>query len=139
MATQNTPVKHLFRVVNPERYKEVRHYELKSGTEISFLPHWANISRNREFNKSQDVAFWYKSKDLNGIKWTKVITGLKRTRNSKVYFGDIPKIVNGKYLPRHLLIFVFSTDSMVLTIYAYKDFYPSDEEGFVNHFITSLQ
>ncbi len=138
MATQN-PQKHNFTAINYGKFKEVTHYEQTNfETENSHLAYFANISRNREFNNSKNVAFWYKSKELNGKKWGNCITGLKRTSNRNIYFGDIAQVVFNRHVPTHLLIFIFSNEFRNLQILTFKDFYPKDTTVFIENYISQV-
>lgn len=126
MATQK-PIRHVYQVQNPERYKEVKHYlivEVSNGKRQ--LPEIANISENRNFSKARNVNYWLKGKDTNQKKFSRPITGLKPTGQPLIYYGDIPTKKNGRFTPKHLLIFRFSTNSETLTIDLYRDFYTNN-------------
>ncbi len=120
MATQQ-PTQHIFKAI--KCFKQVRHYQSeKELTATDLLTTTINISKDREFNNSKDVSYWLKIRDVK--KWTKAVTGLKRTKNSLLYFGDIATSKNGVYKPTHLLIFKFRPGGKELLVYLYKHFYP---------------
>lgn len=126
MATQK-PIRHIYQVQNPERYKEVKHYlivEVSNGNRQ--LPEIANISENRNFSKAKNVDYWLKGKNTNQNKFSKPITGLKPTGQPLIYYGDIPTKKDGRFKPKDLLIFRFSTNAETLTIDLYQDFYTNN-------------
>ncbi len=129
---------HEFRKIQTsDKYKEVKHYEKTTSTPFnSYIEDFANISKQRCFNNSQNVAFWYKSaprkKDDTRGNWDKdPITGLFRTSNPCIYYGDISSYANGRYKKHTFLFFLFSIDMEVLMIVEYKDFYPNNLDYFM--------
>lgn len=128
MAT-HTPIRHVYEVQNPERYKEVKHYlivEVANGNRQ--LNEMVNISKDRKFSKAKDVDYWLKGKDTNQKKWSKAITGLKPTSTPMVYYGDIPVKQKGKIKPTNLLLFYFYENAKKLIIDVYNDFYTQNKE-----------
>jgi len=122
MARQN-PIKYVFNVSKP--FKEVRHY--KSETKITvpnLLTTDLNISKDRRYNNSQNVSYWLKIREKQ--KWSKVITGLKATNKSLLYYGDIPTQQSNRNIPTHLLVFKFNRGGSQLIIYLYQNYYPSN-------------
>lgn len=138
---------HRFRLLETSaRFKEVKHYEKTTSTPFnSYIEDFANISLQRHFNKSQNVAYWYKSaprkKDDTRGAWDKhPVTGLFRTQHPQIYYGDVSKWING-YIKKHtLLLFCFSRDMKEMVIFEYKDYYPSlyDFEQFVTSEMISI-
>lgn len=123
MATQK-PTRHVYRVQHPERYKEVRHYsivEVSNGNRK--LTASLNVSKDRHFSQAHNIAYWLKERDTNLNKWKPPVTGLKPTGQPMIYYGDIPTKRKGRFMPKHLLIFRFSTNAETLTIDVYRDFY----------------
>src|SRR5699024_8111280 len=87
-----------------------------------------NISKDRQFSKAHNIAYWLKQRNPGDTKWQKPTTGLKPTGRPLVYFGDIPKKKNGKFKPQHLLLFRFSSNAETLTIDLYHGFYTNNRE-----------
>jgi len=128
MATQ-TPIRHLYEVQNPERYKEVKHYLIVQVTNgNNQLKEMLNISKDRQFSKAKNIDYWLKGKDTDQKKWSKAITGLKPTSTPMVYYGDIPVMKKGKFKPTHLLLFYFTKDAEKLIIDVYSNFYTQNKE-----------
>lgn len=127
MATR-TPVRHTYQVMNPEQYKEVKHYLISEVTEPRILNEMLNVSKDRQFSKAKNVSYWLKGRNTDQKKWSNPITGLKPTGTPFVYFGDIPKKEKGRYIPKDLLIFKFSENGNDLIIDVYSDFYTEDKE-----------
>lgn len=127
MAKQ-TYFKHVYNV--SKVFKEVRHYlSEKPIIEHDFLTETINISKDRKFNNSQNVSYWLRIREQK--KWSKVITGLKTTNIPLLYYGDIATSTNGRKLPRHLLIFHFNSGGSKVTVYLFKDYYPSNNEELI--------
>jgi hypothetical protein len=127
MATQQ-PTQHIFKAV--KCFKQVRHYQSEKELNNDLLTSSINIGKDREFNKSKNVSYWLKLREPK--KWGKNITGLKKTKNPYVYFGDIPTIKNGVHKPAHLLVFVFNKTGTKLKIHLYKNYYPSNKNELNN-------
>lgn len=124
MATQIPhPHRHIYEVINPEQYKEVRHYIIKEISGERVLTQLLNVSKDRNFSNARNISYWLKGKENEQSKWSRPITGLKPTSTPNVFFGDIPTIQNGRHKPTHLLIFKFSKDAEKLIIDVYSDFY----------------
>ena len=122
MATQ-TPAQYNFKAV--KCFKQVRHYQSeKKLTATDLLTTTINISKDREFNNSRGVSYWLKIRDVK--KWSKAVTGLKRTSNQLLYYGDIATSKNGVHKPTHLLIFKFTPGGKELLVFLYKHFYPKN-------------
>lgn len=110
-----------------KEYKEVRHYQYtKELTKGDLITSTINISKNRKFNKSIGVLYWLRLRQNN--KWSKPITGLRKTQNSMVYYGDIPKIIYKTYIPQHLLIFRFKKEGTQLIVEVFKNYYPKTDK-----------
>lgn len=126
MATQiPTPIIHVFKEINEGKYATVKHYELqevRGGNTL--LTNYLNISKNRNFANSMPE-YWVKIKE--GKKWGKWITGLFKTRQRTILKGDINR-------KRHLVLFEFSNDARVLTVYYFQNFYVQDTTELLKHF-----
>ena len=120
------PIRHHFEVC--KTFKEVRHYQL---TEVengdNQLSEIINISKDRHFSNAKGLLYWLKLR-VND-KFTKPLTGLKKTNYSQIFFGDIAKRTNAGYIPTHLLIFRFLEGDKVLIIDYYPNYYPKSENG----------
>lgn len=120
MATNNipTPVVHTYKEINIGKYKTTQHFEVvevKNGQ--NYISEKLNISINRNCALSMPV-YWLKAH--NGKKWvTPFLTGLFKTKNPNIYYGDINKRT-------HLLLFVFSNNRQTLKIYFFKNYYTKD-------------
>lgn len=128
MAAQN-PIRHVYEVQHPERYKEVKHYlivEITNGNRQ--LNEMLNVSKDRKFSKAKNIDYWLKGKDTNQKKWSKAITGLKPTLTPMIYYGDISVKYKGKRKPTHLVLFYFYQDAKKLIIDVYSNFYTQNKE-----------
>lgn len=119
MATQiPTPTIHSYTEINPGKYAEVKHYELKeviNGNPV--LSNLINVSKDRKFARS-NPDYWLKIKE--GKKWkTPALTGLFKTDFPYIYKGDSER-------KKHLIIAVFAKDASQVNIYHFKEYYPSD-------------
>lgn len=119
MATQlNTPIVHVYKEVNNGKYLTTKHYELVNvlgGTKL--LSHRLNLSKNRNFALSTPE-YWLKERQ--GNKWAKYcLTGLFKTKNPKVFYGDTSK-------KKNLLLFKFDKSKNELKIYYFNNFYTKD-------------
>ena len=129
MATQTpTPTRHIYDLTNPGQYKEVRHYSLKQASNKNELPEMLNISKDRQFSKAVNIYYWLKGKNPGEKKWSKPITGLKPTSAPNIFFGDIPRKVQKRFLPKDLLVFKFPEYSNELIIDVYRGFYTDNKE-----------
>jgi hypothetical protein len=126
MATQPTPVTHIFKEINKGKYATVKHYELiqvKNGNPI--LEHTVQLADNRAFAKSKPL-YWFTHRKNN--KWVKpFLTGLFATGKDKVYNGDIDNKTN-------LLFFIIDEVNGTLTVHYYKDYFTYEIESILNSF-----
>ncbi len=119
MATQPPqPIIHSYTEINPGKFAEVKHYELKEVTNGNqILSNLINVSKDRNFAKS-NPDYWLKIRE--GKKWkTPALTGLFKTDFSFVYKGDSQH-------KKNLIIVKFSNDASQVSIYYFKDFYTHD-------------
>lgn len=128
MATQiPTPIIHLYKEVNTGKYKTTQHFdliEIRNGK--NHISEKINISINRNCALSMPL-FWLKVH--NGKKWiTPFLTGLFKTKNPNVYYGDTNKRT-------HLLLFVFSDNRQDLKIYFFQNYYTKNLNN-LERFIT---
>ena len=118
------PVRHIYQADTSKQYKEVRHYIITNVVnDILQLYELLNVSKDRQFSKAKNIAYWLKGKNTDTRKWSRPITGLKPTSTPNVYFGDIATKQNGRFIPKDLLIFRFAKDAETLIIYVYRNFY----------------
>lgn len=115
-----------------KQFKQVNHYRcINNPTDLTLITSTVNISKNRRFNNSKDALYFLKTRI--GNKWSdKIVSGLIKTSNPLVYYGDIPVMVNNTYKKTHLLIFVFNSGGSELTIYLYKNYYPRTKQNLQN-------
>lgn len=108
-----------------KEFKQVRHYNcINNPTDLTLITSTVNISKNRKYNNSKGASYFLKTR--KGNKWSdKITSGLLRTVNPLIYYGDIPTITNNIHKKTHLLIFVFNRGGTELTIYLYKNYYPN--------------
>jgi len=128
MATQTPiPIIHIYEEVNKGKYKTTQHYNLTEVINgVNQISDKLNISVNRNCALSTPL-FWLKIH--NGKKWiTPFLTGLFKTKNPNIYYGDIDK-------RKHLLIFVFNQNKDSLKIFFFKNYYTKDLNQ-IAHFIT---
>lgn len=122
--TKQKPIKIVYNV--SKTFKEVRHYKsVEPILNTNLLTSEINISKDRKFNNSRGVSYWIKIRHPK--KWSKVISGLKSTKRPMLYYGDIPTVLNGRKIPKHLLVFRFVKVENSLTIYLYENYYPTTE------------
>ncbi len=125
----NIVQKHVFNVT--KEFKQVRHYQSEKELENDLLTSTINISKNRMFNNSKGAMYFLRIR--NGKRWSKTTTsGLLTTPNKSLYYGDIPKKINGVYKKTHLLIFKFAPGGKQISIYVYKNYYPSNNKELQN-------
>ena len=129
----NISIIHRFaKIETSDKYKEVSHYERTHQTAPSrYILDFANISVQRNFNRSENVAFWYKPahRKTNGTrdKWQPAITGLFRTSHPQIYYGDVSSPDQyGRQKKHTLLYFVFNSDRTKLAIIEVPNYYPID-------------
>ena len=119
------PIIHIYKEVNRGKYKTTKHFELAElidGT--SLLSDKLNISKNRKYALS-NPDYWLKI--WQEKKWSKNITGLFKTNDRFVYWGDHNHRQN-------LIIFEFSDDASTLTAYYFQNYFTRDLSH-VLHFI----
>ena len=118
MATQTPqPVIHVFKEINEGKYRTTKHYELQEVINgKTLLSNLLNISKNQNCALSMPD-YWLKVKLDN--KWSGCLTGLFKTEVNLIYKGDI----NHK---KHLVIFKFSSNASILTVYYFKKYYTTD-------------
>ena len=127
------PSRHFYEAINPGKFDNVRHYELKDvfGGE-NMLYEMINISRDRKFSNAKNVQYWLRGKSIIDHTWGHCITGLKTTKIPFVYTGDIPQHKNGGIKPKDLLIFRFSNKAEKIYIDAYSNYYTANKELLTN-------
>lgn len=129
MAKQRDSIRHTYEVINPNRYKEVKHYNLTNTKPYKpILSLKINISKDRNFSNARNVAYWLKERSKDDKKWLIPTTGLKRTSNPFIFYGDISTNSNGKHKRKSLLIFQFSNNAERLIIDVYPNYYPHETE-----------
>lgn len=117
MATQvPQPVTYVYKEVNKGKFKCVRHYEPIENINNPLGLTKINISKDQSFAKSSPQ-YWLKIR--TGEKWSECLTGLFETCFKDVFWGDI----NNK---QHLVIFKFSNDYDLLTIYFFKNYFTKE-------------
>ncbi len=129
MATQPPqPIIHSYTEINPGKYAEVKHYELKEVTNGNpILSNLINVSKDRKFARS-NPDYWLKIKE--GKKWkTPALTGLFKTEFPYIYKGDSEKKNN-------LILAIFAKDASQVIIYYFKDFYTRDLKALIGSTIS---
>ncbi len=118
MATIPTPTVHSYTEINPGKYAEVKHYELKEVTNGNpILSNLINVSKDRKFARS-NPEYWLKIKE--GKKWkTPALTGLFKTDFPYIFKGD-------SQYKKNLIIAIFTKDASQVNIYYFKDYYTHD-------------
>ena len=115
MATQPTPITHIFKEINKGKYATVKHYELaevKNGEPL--LESKVQLANNRAFAKSKPL-YWFTHR--KGNKWVKpFLTGLFATDKPNVFNGDIDNKTN-------LVLFVVDEVNDILKVHYYKDYF----------------
>lgn len=138
MALHYGTVHRFVRLETSDKYKEVTHYEKESqNAQSPYILDFANISVQRNFNRSENVAFWYKPapRKADGKRgtWAKnPITGLFRTSHPRIYYGDVSSQCDGRYRKHTFLFFVFNYDMSKMAIIEFQGFYPKDVARFIS-------
>ena len=111
-----TPIIHEFKEINKGKYVSVKHYSLiRSINGDSLLSGEINISKDRSCARSLPD-YWLKIRD--GKNWSKFLTGLFKTNERFLFWGDIKEKQN-------LLLFHFY-DTDLLTIYYFRNYFEKD-------------
>jgi hypothetical protein len=111
------PIIHVFKEFNEGKYKGVKHYELQEVSNgNTLLSNQIHLSLNRKFAKSMPE-YWLKIRQ--GKKWSKCITGVFKTNDETIYFGDVD-------LKKHLLLFKLSLNARTLKVYYFLDYHTGD-------------
>lgn len=129
MGTFTKPVIHYFEEVSVGKFRSVRHYKLSGIMNgVSLLSNAINISKDQNFSKAAPD-YWLKTR--LGNKWGSCVTGLFKTGFKNIYKGDIDN-------KKHLVIFKFSEDGKVLTVFYFENYYTSDLSNILQ-FVNSYQ
>jgi hypothetical protein len=111
------PIIHVFKEFNEGKYKAVKHYELQDVSKgTTLLSNQIHVSVNRNYAQSIPE-YWLKIRESK--KWSNCITGLFKTKEENLFYGDINK-------RKHLLLFRFSLNARTLTVYYFTDYYTED-------------
>jgi hypothetical protein len=113
MKTATNPVIQIYKEINVGKHTTVSHYELIETNFKPLLSKLLHISNDRKCAKSSPV-YWLRER--RGNKWSPCLTGLFKTDSINIYKGDLEK-------KKHLIIFKFSEDNSLLTLYIFKNFY----------------
>jgi hypothetical protein len=92
-------------------FKEVKHYNLKTGSTL--FSEKLNIAINRGFSKAN---YDYSLKIRQGKKWSKQITGLYPTRYKGIFYGDTQDKSN-------LVLIQFDNESTKLRLHYFENYY----------------
>lgn len=108
---------------------DARHYKLTNG-HLDKLPDKLIIEKIRQA-ATVEAAMYARSPQVNGKHLLK--TGI-RPLSTHTAYGDQFEFVKGAKV-NHLLIFVFSSDKQILTVYHFLNFNPYKKTEFVKSFL----
>ena len=108
---------------------DVQHYKLTDG-HLDKMPDELIIEKIRNA-ATVEAAMYARSPQTNGKHILK--TGIRPLGN-RIAYGDQFEFVNGSKV-NHLLIFVFSSDKQILTVYHFLNFNPYKKTEFVKSFL----
>ena len=108
---------------------DARHYKLVEGS-FEKMPNELIIEKIRQA-ATVEAAMYARSPQVNGKHILK--TGI-RPLSTHTAYGDQFEFVNGSKV-NHLLIFVFSSDKQILTVYHFLNYNPYRKTGFVKSFL----
>ena len=108
---------------------DARHYKLIEGS-FEKMPNELIIEKIRQA-ATVEAAMYARSPQVNGKHILK--TGI-RPLNTRVSYGDQFEFVNGSKV-NHLIIFVFSSDKQILTVYHFLNYNPYRKTGFIKSFL----
>ncbi|MGN7513681.1 MAG: hypothetical protein ACTHOM_04850 [Allomuricauda sp.] len=122
MATIPRPVVMEFEQDTEKIFKEVRHYDLIKGKDL--FSQRLNIGINRGFSKAQ---YTYSLKIWKGKKWSGQLTGLFKTNDPNLFYGDTMD-------KKNLVIARFTQNGKRLRLYYFENFYTRRISAFLKTF-----
>lgn len=116
--------KHIRHIYKVERAKKVYTvYQLEPTTQTPVLTDLIRIEDYRKFSNGKGFDKYLRLRDTTSWATSEQVTGLKKTNNPDVFFGD--RMHDGK---KNLIVFKFSKDKEYLLIDYYKGYYPSNSD-----------
>jgi hypothetical protein len=108
---------------------DARHYKLIEGN-LDKMPNELIIEKIRSA-ATIEAAMYARSPQIHGRHILK--TGI-RPLSTHIAYGDQFEMMHGSKV-NHLLIFVFSSDKQILTVYHFLNFNPYRKTGFIKSFL----
>ncbi|MBI9056748.1 MAG: hypothetical protein JEZ01_03145 [Labilibaculum sp.] len=112
-------IRHIYKVERAKKVYTV--YQLKPTTQTPVLTNLVRIEQFRKYSNGKGFDEYLRLRNTSNWKTSEQVTGLKKTDNSNVFFGD--RIHLGK---KNLIVFKFSNDKEYLLIDYYKGYYPTN-------------
>ena len=112
-------VRHIYKVERAKKVYTV--YQLDQPTQVKVLTNLIRIEQFRKFSKGTGFDHYLRLKNTTNWATSEKVTGLKKTNNSNLFFGD--RMHLGK---KNLIVFKFSNDKQSLLIDYYKGYYPTN-------------
>ena len=112
-------IRHIYKVERAKKVYTV--YQLDQPTKFTTLTVLIRIEKFREFSKGTGFDHYLRLKNTSNWAKSEMVTGLKKTNNSNVFFGD--RMHDGR---KNLIVFKFFNDKQSLLIDYYKGYYPTN-------------
>jgi len=125
-----THIRHIYKVERAKKVYTV--YQLEPNTKNPVLTDLVRIEQFRKFSNGTGFSEYLRLKNTSNWKTSEQVTGLKKTNNSNLFFGD--RMHLGK---KNLIVFKFSKDKEALLVDYYKGYYPTkgDLNAILNKYI----
>ena len=123
-------VRHIYKVERAKKVYTV--YQLEPSTQTPQLTDLIRIEQFRKFSKGTGFDDYLRLKNTTNWAKSEMVTGLKKTNNSNLFFGD--RMHLGR---KNLIIFKFSKNREALLVDYYKGYYPTkgDLNAILNKYI----
>ncbi|WP_372752526.1 hypothetical protein [Labilibaculum sp.] len=112
-------IRHIYKVERAKKVYTV--YQLEPSAQIRVLTDLIRIEQFRKFSNGKGFDEYLRLRDTTNWAKCEQVTGLKKTNNPNVFFGD--RMHLGK---KNLIVFKFSKDKEYLLIDYYKGYYPTN-------------
>lgn len=138
-STGNTPeyIRHTFKLS-----KELKSYLIFQFAEVTgtknLLTDLLRIEKFQGKSNASNIAEYLRLKTTTNWNTSPMITGLRPTLISDLFYGDWNKTDQFNNLKKTLLIFIFSKDKQTLIIDVYRGFYPN-HKGILQNIINTYK
>lgn len=111
-------VRHIYKLERAKKLYSV--YQLTDPNKKRFFTEFIMIELFRGYSKAIGFKDYFRIKDTNNWQKSKLITGVKPTSYTNIFYGDY--LEKGK---KSLIVFKFSTDKKSLIVDYYTNYYPT--------------